>query len=80
MSAGIALTREQLHSSNASSSKFRSKLNFMSYASINCSLFSALVMFSSFDVEFYELYWSIFISNSQITTDPDLNVISCGGR
>ena len=37
-------------------------------------------MSSSFDIEFYELYWSIFIPNPLIATDPDLDVISCGGR
>ena len=35
---------------------------------------------SSFHVEFYELYWSIFITNPCSTTDPDLDVIGCGGR
>ena len=68
---------EQLHSSYTSSSKFRSKLNSTSYAPTNSSL---LVMSSSFDIEFYELYWSIFIPNPLIATDPDLDVISCGGR
>ena len=33
-----------------------------------------------FDVKFNELYWSIFIVNTLISTDPDLNVISCGRR
>ena len=39
-----------------------------------------LVMSSSFHIEFHELYRSVFICNCFITTDPDLNVISCGGR
>ena len=37
-------------------------------------------MSSSFHIELNELYRSIFISNSSITTDPNLNVISCGRR
>ena len=43
------------------------------------SLFIALVMSSSLHIEFQELYWSIFIVVSLITTNPYLNVIS-GGR
>ena len=35
---------------------------------------------SSLHIEFHELYWRIFISSSFITTDPDLDVITCGGR
>ena len=44
------------------------------------SLFAMLVMSSSLHIEFNELYRSIFISNLLISTDPDLNVISCGRR
>ena len=44
------------------------------------SLFAMLVMSSSLHIEFNELYWSVFISNGLITTDPDLDVISCGRR
>ena len=43
-------------------------------------ILAVLVMFSLFHIEFHELYWRIFISNTFITTDPDLNVISCGRR
>ena len=31
-------------------------------------------------IEFHELYRRVFISNPFITADPDLNVISWGGR
>ena len=36
-------------------------------------------MSSSFHIEFHELYWNIFTSSTSRSTDPDLNVISCGG-
>ena len=34
----------------------------------------------SFYIKFYKLYWRIFICIPFIATDPDLDVISCGGR
>ena len=37
-------------------------------------------MFSSFHIEFHELYRRIFVINPTITTDSDRNVISRGGR
>ena len=46
----------------------------------NPDFFAVSNMSSSFDVELYELYWSVFVSTSLITTDPDFNVVSCGRR
>ena len=57
-----------------SSSKERSSLNYYTQLPV-CVLCCVL---KSLHVEFQELYWRIFSSN--ITADPDLNVISCGGR
>ena len=41
---------------------------------------AVIIVFSSLDIKFHELYRSIFPFNPFITTDPDLNVISCGRR
>ena len=48
--------------------------------STKSSLFAVSVTSSSFHKEFHELYWRIFTLNPIITTDPHLNVISCGER
>ena len=59
-----------------SSSKLkRNGFNYISYKLHRFQLF----MFSSFYIEFHELYWSIINRSSFITTDPDLNVIGCRG-
>ena len=50
------------------------------YLQISIPVFAVLIVFSSLDIKFDELYWSIFISNPFITTDPDLEVINCGRR
>ena len=44
------------------------------------SLFTVLVVSSSLDIKFHELYWRTIDISPLIATDPDFNVVGCGGR
>ena len=67
-----------------SSSKLRGRTQLHSTTLLanntDSSLFTALVVSSSLDIKFHELYWSIIDMTTFIITDPDLDIIGCGRR
>jgi len=62
-----------------SSSKLGRTVTTYSQLGTVSSLSTVLLIFSSFYIEFQELYWGTIDIGPLITTDPDLNVVSCRG-